>query len=95
MTLFLKRRLARIKVRETANSSEEDLLKIKGKRNGACNRSACLDVPAICFNKTMDAYYCISCARRLNETKLSDGSVLCDWPKDEDMADDGIFLKGE
>lgn len=52
----------------------------KGQKNGSCNRQACQESGATWFNKVMKAYYCQPCALRLNETKLSDGSVLCSPP---------------
>lgn len=32
-----------------------------------CNRGACRSTGAICWNHTMQAYYCIPCARKINE----------------------------
>lgn len=41
---------------------------LKGKKNGACNRSACLsEHNVIFFNKGTRLYYCDICAKRINE----------------------------
>lgn len=39
----------------------------KGEKDGACNRGACLQRPATAWNKSTQRYYCIPCARRINE----------------------------
>lgn len=39
---------------------------LKGKRDGACNRSACQRVPATWYNRGSLAYYCPDCADDLN-----------------------------
>jgi len=50
---------------------------LKGKRGGNCNREACQRPGATWFNKTMNAYYCPSCAERINEVPQPDGKPLC------------------
>lgn len=40
----------------------------KGLEGGSCNRTACqLEYSAFCYNTVMQAYYCIRCARAINE----------------------------
>ena len=38
----------------------------KGKFEGDCNVSACSNKDATWYNKSTRAYYCASCARRIN-----------------------------
>lgn len=40
----------------------------KGMEGGSCNRTACqLEHSAFCYNTVMSSYYCIRCARAINE----------------------------
>jgi hypothetical protein len=39
----------------------------KGLKGGKCNRTACLNRPAECFSTYENAYYCVPCARKINE----------------------------
>lgn len=40
----------------------------KGLEGGSCNRTACqLEHSAFCYNHVMRAYYCIRCAKAINE----------------------------
>ena len=58
----------------------------KGKKNGSCNREACQAPGATWFNKIMDAYYCPSCGKDLNENnpvgKYGVTEPLCVPPTD-------------
>lgn len=48
--------------RDAANRAD------KGMEGGSCNRTACqLEHSAFCYNTVMRAYYCIRCARAINE----------------------------
>ena len=67
----------------------------KGEKNGVCNRSACDNAPAIHFNYGTDKFYCTSCARRINELPDCYGRALCLWVTDEDMDEDGIYLRDD
>lgn len=43
-------------------------MKIKGERNGLCNRTACQTPDdVIFFNKGTDKYYCPECAFKINQ----------------------------
>jgi hypothetical protein len=42
----------------------------KGKDGGSCNRQACQTPGATWYNRTMDAYYCPSCANLINRDCL-------------------------
>jgi peptide deformylase len=46
----------------------------KGDYYGECNRTACDNTPATCFNESTKKFYCIPCARRINEVN---GTQLC------------------
>src|SRR5690349_19861936 len=48
----------------------------KGKLDGACNRSACLERPATWWNESTRAHYCGTCARLINDN-TPDGSIIC------------------
>ncbi len=39
----------------------------KGEKGGKCNRTACLNRPAECFSHVEQAYYCVPCARAINQ----------------------------
>lgn len=39
----------------------------KGEFNGECNRTACSNKNAVYYNKGTHAYYCDSCAMKINE----------------------------
>lgn len=41
---------------------------LKGKKDGNCNRQACQQPGAFYFNVGTDAYYCESCARKINRS---------------------------
>lgn len=43
-----------------------------------CNRTACQTHKKVyMYNKTMEAYYCVSCARQINSGMSSTNKVLC------------------
>lgn len=45
----------------------------KGKEGGSCNRTACQEpYAAFCFNRYTNAFYCIRCARELNDIAIRD-----------------------
>lgn len=46
-----------------------------------CNRDACDDKFAPCFNTGTKTYYCIRCARDVNFAPMPDGSYLCEIPE--------------
>lgn len=49
----------------------------KGKKNGLCNRSACLSpLNVIFFNKGTHLYYCETCADLINEANKNDPETL-------------------
>lgn len=51
--------------------------KEKGEYNGLCNRSACLSPHnVIYYNHSTRAYYCPSCAGRINEENRADAMRL-------------------
>lgn len=54
----------------------EPLPEDKGKLDGACNRSACLERPATWWNESTRAHYCSTCARLINDN-TPDGSIIC------------------
>lgn len=39
----------------------------KGLQNGKCNRAACPNRPATCYSTVERAFYCVPCARKINE----------------------------
>lgn len=45
-----------------------------------CNRAACTNEFAPCFNSGTNTYYCIACARDINKSLAWDGKLLCDIP---------------
>lgn len=52
---------------------------LKGKKNGACNRSACQStVHVVFYNQSTMAYYCAECAKKINDAnRLDFGGDLC------------------
>lgn len=63
---------------------------LKGKKNGACNRTACQsEIHVVFYNKSTMAYYCPSCAKKINDANqydfggnfVGDLCVLDDEPK--------------
>lgn len=49
-------------------NQKEETLPNKGKvYNGECNRTACDNRRAKCWNKYTHAWYCIQCCREINE----------------------------
>jgi hypothetical protein len=61
-----------------------------------CNREACTETFAPCFNKGTKTYYCVACARDMNVIRQYDGSVLCDIPSRDEMAKmEEIFFEGD
>ena len=48
-------------------TEEEKVLKRKGFRSENCYRAACENAGAYFYNKGTRKYYCLSCARRINE----------------------------
>jgi len=56
------------------NPYEKPLQADKGKEGGSCNRTACQERhAAFCFNRVMNAFYCIRCAREINQIAVRDG----------------------
>ncbi len=50
----------------------------KGQRDGLCNRAACQRPGATFFNTAMDAWYCPTCAAKINYWSLRDaGRKIC------------------
>ena len=45
---------------------------MKGDKNGRCNRTACNNRPAPYFNIITKKYYCVACARLINEFSKND-----------------------
>jgi len=45
----------------------------KGSYNGECNRGACTNKHAYWYNDPMYKYYCIACARMINESSNQSG----------------------
>lgn len=46
---------------------------LKGKKNGACNRSACQSEHHVVFyNQSTMAYYCAACAKKINDANQYD-----------------------
>ncbi len=39
----------------------------KGEENKECNRTACSNKPAIYYNHSTRKYYCVQCARMIND----------------------------
>jgi len=61
--------------------------KVKGQKNGLCNRTACQSpYHVVYYNQSTRAYYCSSCAKKINDANRKDfGGELCileDEPKD-------------
>ncbi len=50
----------------------------KGKQGGSCNRTACQAPGAHYYNPHTWAYYCVRCARMLNDVFARDGLKLID-----------------
>jgi hypothetical protein len=50
---------------------------LKGKKDGNCNRQACQQPGATYFNVGTDAYYCESCARRINRDMTESDKLTC------------------
>lgn len=51
---------------------------LKGTWGGNCNRTACQQPGAVWWNSSTRAYYCQSCARKINEfSEKADGYALC------------------
>lgn len=51
---------------------------LKGKYGGNCNRTACQQPGAVWWNSSTRAFYCQSCARKINEFSVkADGYALC------------------
>ena len=48
----------------------------KGSYGNDCARHVCMERPAIYFNPHTRRYYCLPCARRINETLRADGLQL-------------------
>ena len=45
----------------------------KGKEGGSCNRTACQEPhSAFCYNTPMRAWYCLRCARTINDVARGD-----------------------
>lgn len=66
----------------------------KGKRLGSCNVTRCQRSGAFWYNSGTGAYYCTSCAHKINYRPLPNGNYLC--TRDEAaMAEYDNALKGE
>lgn len=65
--------------------TEPELKADKGQKNGHCNRTACQAPGAVCYNKTMQAYYCVPCARLLNERNPDIVPPLCEIPPADEV----------
>lgn len=48
-----------------------------------CNRGACKAPGAICWNQTMHAWYCISCARKINQASVEMTHNFSNGPLDK------------
>jgi hypothetical protein len=60
----------------------------KGEFGGECNRSACTRKYAYLYNHSTRKYYCIECARQINEANRDDsmrlyGHELCTQPSND------------
>ncbi len=51
-----------------------------------CNRGACTNTFAPCFNKGTNTYYCVDCARDINYAPVGDGTYLCEIPTRDALA---------
>ena len=58
----------------------------KGEQNGFCNRTACQKPGAIFYNHSTQKWYCLKCARMINEMNPESfklyGHVLCTLTKE-------------
>ncbi len=54
----------------------------KGMRLGSCNVTACQRSGAFWYNRVTCAWYCTSCAHKINYQPLPDGEFLCVLDKD-------------
>lgn len=48
----------------------------KGAYSGECNRGACQQKPANYWNPHTERFYCVHCARKINEWLAKDGLRL-------------------
>lgn len=48
----------------------------KGEFLGECNRTACTVAPAVAFNRVTHGFYCLGCARKINESWAVSNSKL-------------------
>lgn len=51
-----------------------------------CNREACTEQFAPCFNRGTKTYYCVECARDMNRFPAWDGKPLCDMPEHAEIS---------
>lgn len=63
-------------------SGREPRAEDKGEYMGECNRTVCTNRPAEWYNHSTRYYYCVKCAKTLNEENYSDamkslGHELC------------------
>lgn len=56
--------------------SEQKENKVKGGFNGLCNRKACNNDNAVFYNYSTKMYYCVSCARLINDMNRLDAMRL-------------------
>jgi hypothetical protein len=64
--------LERVRKRLKALKNARMPLPTKGKQMGECNRTACQHAPALFWNRSTLAYYCASCARKINEANTGE-----------------------
>lgn len=62
--------------REVQPSRQQDSSRLKGKKGGHCNLTACQKPGAYYYNHGSMAYYCESCAHMLNRVNTRDSFVI-------------------
>lgn len=48
----------------------------KGEKDGRCNRTVCQQLGAFYLNKSTKKYYCMECARRINDVNVASSKAL-------------------
>lgn len=54
----------------------EELPRLKGMKNGNCNRTACQKPGAVYYNHSTEKYYCAECATMINDMNRTDAIRL-------------------
>lgn len=88
-------------LQEAKNKERDEIARLKGKKNGRCNRSACLSSHnVIFFNRGTGLYYCDRCSMRINEfheenplCKTDEGQTPGEWRRERHAKEIEDFKK--